>query len=143
MTITRLDADKKRVHLDLLHLCEENDAILDGYLDRGEMFVVDDPDTKGECIVTKEGDGLYEIKNISVEKASRNKGYGTALIAFVLSHYPDLATLTAGIPQNEDLQRFYLHRGFFQAYRIRHYFRANYGVEDDDDDLLIYYKTKG
>lgn len=55
MTITRLDTDKKRVHLDLLHLCEENDEILDGYLDRGEMFVVDDPDAKGECVVTKEG----------------------------------------------------------------------------------------
>lgn len=140
MTITQ-ETDTRK-YLDLLHLCEEDDEILADYLDRGELFVLSDPNPIGVCLVTKEGDGLYEIKNIAVRKDARRKGYGTALVSFVYSHYPDLATLMAGSAENDDNQRFYLGMGFFQTYKVRHYFRANYGMEDDDDDLIIYSKTR-
>jgi hypothetical protein len=40
--------------------------MIDKYLDRGEMFVLTDNGVKGECVVTKEAKGVYELKNIAV-----------------------------------------------------------------------------
>lgn len=39
--------------------------MIDKYLERVEMFVLDDNGVKAECVVTKEADGIYELKNIA------------------------------------------------------------------------------
>ena len=39
--------------------------MIDRYLDKGTMYVIDDNGVKGECIVTDEGEGVLEIKNIA------------------------------------------------------------------------------
>ena len=39
--------------------------MIDRYLERGDMFVLDDCGVKAECVVTREGEGVYELKNIT------------------------------------------------------------------------------
>ena len=56
--------------------------MIDKYLERGEMFVLNDDGVKAECVVTKETDGIYEIKNIAVMPDFQRKGYGKRLIDF-------------------------------------------------------------
>ena len=40
--------------------------MIDKYLERDEMFVLDDNGIKAECVITQEDDGVYELKNIAV-----------------------------------------------------------------------------
>ncbi len=35
--------------------------MVDQYLERGEMFILDDDGVKAECLVTMESDGTYEL----------------------------------------------------------------------------------
>ena len=60
------------------------------------MFVLDDNGIKGECVITQEGAGVYEIKNIAVLPDYQRKGYGKSLIDFLLSTYTDCNTMIVG-----------------------------------------------
>lgn len=62
----KITTHKKRF-LDLLLLADEQESMIDRYLERGEMFVArDDGQGVAECVVTDEADGIGEIKNLAV-----------------------------------------------------------------------------
>ena len=56
--------ENKKQYLDLLLLADEQENMIDKYLERGSMFIIDKYDVKAVCIVTDEGCGIIEIKNI-------------------------------------------------------------------------------
>mgnify|MGYP002514840156 FL=1 len=64
-TVTEIKNHKKR-YLDLLLLGDEQESMIDRYLERGTMYVLDDDGIKAACVVTDEGGGVLEIKNIAV-----------------------------------------------------------------------------
>lgn len=57
--------NRKKDFLDLLLLADESEMMIERYLDRGEMFALYDEGLKSICVVTQEGQGLYEIKNLA------------------------------------------------------------------------------
>ena len=62
--------------------------MIDRYLERGDMFVLaDNNEVKASCVITEEGNGIYEIKSIAVYPQFQRKGYGKKLIFFLLEHY--------------------------------------------------------
>jgi hypothetical protein len=58
MKIYKITDDKKQ-YLTLLLLADEQEDMIDRYLERGTMYVLDDDGIKAECVVTDEGDA-YE-----------------------------------------------------------------------------------
>ncbi len=58
--------NSKNHYADLLLLADEQLDMIEKYLHRGRMFVLKDPDVRAECVVTDEGRGVLEIKNIAV-----------------------------------------------------------------------------
>lgn len=51
----------KKQYLDLLLLADEQESMIDRYLERGEMFVLaDNSEVKASCIITEESPGIYE-----------------------------------------------------------------------------------
>ena len=64
----------KRLHMELLLLADEQLDMIETYLERGTMFVLDDNGVKAECVVTDEGNSVIEIKNIATYPAYQNKG---------------------------------------------------------------------
>ena len=74
MEIKRVETDKKR-YLDLLLLADEQEDMVDRYLERGTMYVLEDGGVKAECVVTDEGDGILELKNIAVAPDFQGRGY--------------------------------------------------------------------
>ena len=48
----------KKAWLPLLLVGDESEAMIDRYLERGELFVLHDPDARGLCVVTREGEGV-------------------------------------------------------------------------------------
>ena len=55
----------KKEFLELLLLADEQESMIDLYLERGEMYALYDGDLKAACVITDEGNGVYEIKNIA------------------------------------------------------------------------------
>jgi ribosomal protein S18 acetylase RimI-like enzyme len=94
-TIRRIMENKKE-YIALLLIGDEQEDMLDKYIERGEMFVLDDDGIKAECVVTQESNGVYEIKNIAVLPDCQQKGYGKNLINFLISYYTDCNTLIVG-----------------------------------------------
>ena len=54
MTITQITENKKQ-YLDLLLLADEQESMIDRYLERGELFVLEDEGVKAVGVVTDEG----------------------------------------------------------------------------------------
>lgn len=86
MEIRNVETDKKR-YLDLLLLADEQEDMVDRYLERGVMYVLEDGGAKAECVVTDEGNGILELKNIAVAPDFQGRGYGKALVDFLVRTY--------------------------------------------------------
>ena len=61
MEIKKVETDQKK-YLDLLLLADEQENMVDRYLERGTMYVLEDDGVKAECVVTDEGNGILELK---------------------------------------------------------------------------------
>ena len=89
MKVEQVFSDRKRF-LDLLLLADEQEDMIDRYLERGDMFALYDEDKlRAVCVVTNEGKGIYELKNIATCPDSQRKGYGKSLIEYLFHHYSD------------------------------------------------------
>lgn len=49
--------------------------MINKYLERGILYVLNDSGIKTVCVVTDEGDGILEIKNIATVPEYQNLGY--------------------------------------------------------------------
>lgn len=125
MEIRKVTEDKKQ-YIDLLLLADEQENMVDKYLERGEMFILDDGGIKAECVITKEADGIYELKNVAVMADCQCKGYGKRLIEFLFSRYPDCKTMLVGTGDSPDILSFYHKCGFTESHRIKNFFTDNY-----------------
>ena len=80
--IERVERDKKR-YLSLLLLADEQENMVDRYLERGTLYVLEeDGIAKAECVITDEGEGILEIKSLAVAPEYQGKGYGHTMIRF-------------------------------------------------------------
>lgn len=120
-------AEGKKQYLSLLLLADEQESMIDRYLERGTMFVLDDGGVKGECVVTDEGQGVLEIKNLAVEPACHRMGYGRALIDFVAARYRgQYAVLQVGTGDSPLTIPFYEACGFVRSHRVENFFVNHY-----------------
>ena len=92
----RTIASGRRRFLELLLLADEEESMLARYLDRGEMTVLYDGGLRGVCIVTEEGDGLWELQNIAIDPMHQGCGYGRALVLHILERYAGRGMLRVG-----------------------------------------------
>ena len=88
MKIREVNENKKQF-IALLLLADEQENMIDHYLEKGTMYVLEDGNVKAECVVTDEDNGILEIKNIAVDPQNQGQGYGKALIDFLVSKYAD------------------------------------------------------
>ena len=51
--------DNKKAYIELLLLADEQEDIIDRYLDKGKMNVLDDNGIKCQCVLTNEGNGVH------------------------------------------------------------------------------------
>lgn len=126
MEIKQIFENKKKF-MDLLFLADEQEDMIDRYLDGGDMFVLFDPDAVGECVVCDLGDGVFEIKNIATDPSVHGKGYGRALIEFVMDHYKGRCKkMLVGTGDSPLTVPFYKKCGFTEHHRVTNFFTDNY-----------------
>lgn len=123
----RIVAGNKRDFLPLLRLADEQDNMIERYLDRGTLFVLFAEKPCGVCVVTDEGNGLFEIKNLAIDPAKQRQGYGMALVRHVRHHYRGLGQmLQLGTGEVPSILSFYYRCGFRQSHRIPRFFVDHY-----------------
>ena len=126
MEIRKVNENKKQF-LTLLLLADEQEDMVDRYLEKGAMYLLDDCGVKAECVVTDEGDGILEIKNIAVDPRHHGMGYGKALIDFLASKYADeYSVLQVGTGDSPLTIPFYEKCGFVRSHKIPNFFTDNY-----------------
>ena len=129
----------KRAYLPLLLDADPSEAMLDRYLDAGDMYVLfAHGRAVAEAVVTRREDGC-ELKNIATERDARGKGYATRLLLHLFrllaAEHERMYVGTC-----EQMLPFYEKLGFEYAYTAPHFFRDNYpGVTFEEgalDDML-------
>ena len=126
MEIRKVETDKKR-YLDLLLLADEQEDMVDRYLERGTMYVLEDGGVKAECVVTDERNDVLELKNIAVEPDFQGKGYGKALIDFLIETYAGQYTvLQVGTGDSPSTIPFYEACGFRRHHLVKNFFTDHY-----------------
>ena len=143
MKITEIKENKKQ-YINLLLLADEQEDMIDLYLNRGIMYVLNNNGTKAICIITDEGNGILEIKNIATVPEHQHKGYGRKLIDFIVNKYKDkYDILQVGTGNSPLTVPFYEKCGFRKSHIIKNFFIDNYKEEIKDGELtctdLIYY----
>ena len=119
--------ENKKEYIDVLLLADEQEDMIDRYLDKGKMYVLDDHGIKCECVVTDEGNGILEIKNIATVPEYQGKGYGKSLIDFLVKEYTgQYSVLQVGTGDSPMTIPFYEKCGFVRSHSIPNFFTDNY-----------------
>lgn len=121
--------ENKRGFLPLLLLGDEQERMIDRYLDRGELFALYDGGClRTVCVVTDEGGGVFEVKNLATAPDSQRRGYGQAMLAFAMEHCRGKGgrTLLVGTGDSPLTIPFYETCGFRESHRVPHFFTDHY-----------------
>lgn len=126
MEIRELKRDKKQF-LSLLLLADEQEDMIDRYIENGTVYVLDDDGVKCQCVVTDEGNGILEIKNIATKPEHQGKGYGKKLIDFLIMNYREAySVLQVGTGDSSLTVPFYEKCGFIRSHSIKNFFTDHY-----------------
>lgn len=128
MKFEQITKNKKR-YLDLLLLADEQESMIDRYLERGEVFVLQTDDGEPLCIavVTDEGEGVCELKNIAVAPPCQRRGYGCRMVEYLCRHYGDhFVFMTVGTGDAAQTVSFYRKCGFVYSHTVPDFFTLHY-----------------
>lgn len=126
MKIEKIMENKKQF-LDLLLLADEQEDMIDRYLQSGDLFALYDDDLKSVCVVLPIDDETCELKNIATYAKYQGKGYGKAMIGFISEAYSDdYKTMLVGTGETPSMLSFYEGCGFEESHRVKNFFTDNY-----------------
>ncbi len=146
MRIDKITSNKKQ-YLDLLLLADEQEDMIDRYLESGELFALYDDDLKTACVVVATDKDTCEMKNIATYEKYRGKGYGRILIKFISDHYKNsYKTMLVGTGEIPKILSFYESCGFEKSHTIKNFFIDNYNHPMFEDGIqlvdMIYLKKR-
>lgn len=138
MEIESVRSDRKRF-LGLLLLGDEQEDMIDRYLDAGDMYVMKEGDESiGQCVVKDIGGGVLEIKNIAVVPKLQRRGYGRMLMEFIEATYRGrYCILQVGTGDSPSTIPFYEKHGFRRSHIVRNFFIDNYDHEIYEDGVKL------
>jgi len=154
----RIIEDHKKDFLDLLLLADEQEDMIDRYLDRGTLFALydnesydndsygsdsDDNDSYADglrsiCVVTDEGNGVFEIQSLATYPEFRCRGYARRLIDHIYGNYRGKGTsMVLGTGDVPGILAFYEKNGFTVSHRIENYFTEHYREPIFEDGVQL------
>ena len=123
----RIVHKNKKQFIDLLLLADEQESMIDKYLERGELFALYDDDLKSICVVTRESEDVCELKSIATYAQWQGHGYGSKLLQYVFGHYQAAyRTMVVGTGDYVPILRFYERHGFRVTHKVENFFTKNY-----------------
>ena len=120
-------AENKKQYLNLLLIADEQENMIDRYLECGTMYVLNDNGVKAECVVADEGNDILEIKNIAILPQYQKQGYGRKIINFIIAQYSGrYSMLRVGTGDSPSTIPFYEKCGFTRSHIVKDFFIDNY-----------------
>ena len=134
MEIKKIESNKENF-MDLLLLGDEQENMINKYLQRGELFALyDNEDLTTISVVTQEDETTYEIKNLATYEKYQGKGYGKMMMNFIIENLKSKCdTLLVGTGDIEKAIKYYESFGFKYSHRIKDFFVDNYDHEMYED----------
>lgn len=120
--------ENKRDFLPLLLLGDEQEDMVLRYLDRGTLLALYDGGAlRTTAVVTDEGGGVFELKNLATEPGSQGRGYGRAMVEHIVETCRGRGTrLLAGTGDSPLTVPFYERLGFRESHRVKNFFTDHY-----------------
>lgn len=130
---------REKAYLDLLLLADESEAMIDRYLERGKLFALEDHGIRAVCVLTDEGGGVLELKNLAVHTAYQRQGYGRRLVEFAkaVGKAGGFHKLLVGTGDSPLTIPFYEACGFLRSYVVKDFFTENYDHPIYDAGVLL------
>ena len=127
MEIRRVESGKWE-YLPLLLVGDEQADMIARYLDRGTLLALYDGGLRAVCVVTEEGPGVFEIKNLAVEPAFHRRGYGRAMVERAVRDCRAAGgrRLLVGTGDSPLTLPFYQACGFRESHRVPGFFLRYY-----------------
>lgn len=125
--IQRIDKDKKR-YLPLLLLGDEQEDMIDRYLERGTLYVMEETGAAvAVAVLTRESPEIYELKNIAVLPERQREGLGREMLQFLWETCGGQGrSLIAGTGEAPRTMAFYKGCGFVLSHRVENFFTEQY-----------------
>lgn len=128
----------KRQYMPLLLLADEQESMVDRYLEKGVMYVLDDDGVKAEIVICEMPCGILEIKNLAVVPEFQRMGYGRRLIEFICGKYGDkFSVVQVGTGDSPLTVPFYESCGFVKSHVIKNFFTENYDHPIIENGVLL------
>lgn len=119
--------DNRKKFIDLLLLADEQESMIDKYINSGQMFALYNDDLKSICIVVHKNFNTCELKNIATYSEYQKKGYGKHLINFICEYYKNkYSKIIVGTGDSPLTIPFYVNCGFKKSYIVKDFFIDNY-----------------
>ncbi|MGX7126777.1 GNAT family N-acetyltransferase [Enterococcus viikkiensis] len=126
MRIKEITTNKK-AYIELLLLADEQEDMIDRYLEAGRMFVLEDDGIKSEAVVVTLNEHDCELKNLATDPSAQGRGYGKALIQFLFAEFlGEYQTMYVGTGDVPKTLNFYKSCGFRESHRQQNFFTDNY-----------------
>jgi len=138
MKVKIINHNKKK-YIELLLLADEQESMIDRYLERGTMFALFDNDLKAICVVTDEGNNVCELKNIATVPLYQGKGYGKFLVEYICNYYrKEYKKMIVGTGDSLLTLPFYKTCGFIETHRVKNFFTNYYDhpIFEDGKQLI-------
>ena len=139
VTIVKIDSDKKRF-LDLLLLGDEQESMVDKYLDKGEMFALysTSQSVVSTAVITHIDEACVELKNIAVAPPFQRRGYGRRMIEFICERYAKTYRwLLVGTGDSPSTTSFYRSCRFTYSHSVKDFFTDNYDHPIYENGVLL------
>ena len=137
--IEQITTAKKRF-LDLLLLGDEQESMIDRYLEQGEMFALYDTSQHpiATAVITQVDKVTIELKNLAVAPSHQRRGYGRRMIEFICEHYKSkYHTLLVETDDSPSTPTFYSRCGFTRSHVKRDFFTLNYDHPIYEEGVLL------
>lgn len=130
--------ENKKQYLDLLLLADEQEDMIDRYLARGTLFVMEEAgETLCVCVVTRE-EAFVEIKNLATSPDHQRKGCARRMIEHIERNFCRSGeTLLVGTGDSPLTIPFYEKCGFIRTGVISNFFTDNYDHEIWESGVLL------
>lgn len=140
--------NNKKEFIDILLIGDEQESMIDKYLEKGCLFALfDDKKLKTVCVTIQVDSTTIEIKNIATYPNCQNRGYASALIEFICNKYKkEFLHIILGTGENDLILNFYKKRRFVEFDRLKDFFIKNYDhpIFENNQQLIdmIYLKRE-
>ena len=138
MEIIKITQNREQ-YLPLLLLADEQYDMLLKYLHRGDMYAMHEGGAAvAVCIVTDEGGGAAEIKNLAVAPKYRRTGCGRRMVEFIKGVCRGThSRLQVGTGDSPLTVPFYEACGFRRGRTVKNFFTQNYDHPITEGGVLL------